>query len=88
MVTGQDHLLISTRLVGDGSVRLTVNRFIKQYSPTCHYCQKIAPAWQTLYEFYYVSICSRIGGLRLLLTPGRRLILYRRLLPSPLTPNR
>ncbi|PYH35989.1 putative disulfide isomerase [Aspergillus neoniger CBS 115656] len=29
--------------------------FVKQYSPSCPHCQKIAPAWQTLYEFYYTS---------------------------------
>ncbi|KKK22120.1 hypothetical protein P175DRAFT_0524885 [Aspergillus ochraceoroseus IBT 24754] len=29
--------------------------FIKQYSPTCPHCQAIAPAWKTLYEFYYTS---------------------------------
>ena len=30
-------------------------RFVKHYSPYCHHCIAIAPAWQTLYEFYYVS---------------------------------
>ncbi|KAL4880834.1 thioredoxin-like protein [Aspergillus karnatakaensis] len=29
--------------------------FIKQYSPSCPHCQKVAPTWQTLYEFYYTS---------------------------------
>lgn len=29
--------------------------FIKQYSPSCPHCNKIAPTWQTLYEFYYTS---------------------------------
>lgn len=29
--------------------------FIKHYSPACPHCRKVAPAWQTLYEFYYVS---------------------------------
>ncbi|KAL8691423.1 MAG: hypothetical protein Q9224_004181 [Gallowayella concinna] len=29
--------------------------FVKHYSPYCHHCQAIAPAWQTLYEFYYTS---------------------------------
>ncbi|RAH86365.1 thioredoxin-like protein [Aspergillus japonicus CBS 114.51] len=29
--------------------------FIKEYSPSCPHCQKIAPTWQTLYEFYYTS---------------------------------
>lgn len=29
--------------------------FVKHYSPSCPHCQKIAPTWQTLYEFYYVS---------------------------------
>ncbi|KAF9893898.1 hypothetical protein FE257_010068 [Aspergillus nanangensis] len=29
--------------------------FIKFYSPSCPHCQAIAPAWQTLYEFYYTS---------------------------------
>lgn len=28
--------------------------FVKHYSPYCHHCKKVAPAWQTLYEFYYV----------------------------------
>ncbi|KAE8151272.1 thioredoxin-like protein [Aspergillus avenaceus] len=29
--------------------------FVKQYSPSCPHCQKIAPTWQTLYEYYYTS---------------------------------
>ncbi|KAA8650571.1 hypothetical protein EYZ11_003548 [Aspergillus tanneri] len=29
--------------------------FIKNFSPACPHCQKIAPAWQTLYELYYTS---------------------------------
>ncbi|KAL8661421.1 MAG: hypothetical protein Q9202_005603 [Teloschistes flavicans] len=29
--------------------------FIKHYSPYCHHCQAIAPAWQTLYEYYSTS---------------------------------
>ncbi|OKL57053.1 hypothetical protein UA08_07618 [Talaromyces atroroseus] len=29
--------------------------FVKHFSPSCPHCQKIAPAWQTLYEFYYTS---------------------------------
>lgn len=29
--------------------------FVKHYSPYCHHCKAIAPAWQTLYEFYYVG---------------------------------
>ncbi|PLN79726.1 thioredoxin-domain-containing protein [Aspergillus taichungensis] len=29
--------------------------FIKFYSPACPHCTKIAPAWQTLYEYYYTS---------------------------------
>ncbi|OJJ46689.1 hypothetical protein ASPZODRAFT_152130 [Penicilliopsis zonata CBS 506.65] len=29
--------------------------FVKHYSPACPHCKKIAPAWQTLYEFYYTS---------------------------------
>lgn len=29
--------------------------FVKHYSPSCPHCTKIAPAWQTLYEFYYTS---------------------------------
>lgn len=29
--------------------------FIKHYSPYCSHCKAIAPAWQTLYEFYYTS---------------------------------
>lgn len=28
---------------------------VKHFSPACPHCRKIAPAWQTLYEFYYVS---------------------------------
>ena len=30
-------------------------RFVKHYSPYCLHCTSIAPTWQTLYEFYYVS---------------------------------
>ena len=49
------HLLVSILLLGDFAlVTLTFSRFIKQYSPSCPHCTKIAPAWQTLYEFYYV----------------------------------
>ena len=29
--------------------------FVKHHSPSCVHCRKIAPAWQTLYEYYYVS---------------------------------
>lgn len=29
--------------------------FVKHFSPSCPHCTKIAPTWQTLYEFYYVS---------------------------------
>lgn len=29
--------------------------FVKHYSPQCPHCIKIAPVWQKLYEFYYVS---------------------------------
>ncbi len=29
--------------------------FVKHYSPYCHHCIAIAPTWQTLYEYYYVS---------------------------------
>ncbi|KAH8691302.1 putative disulfide isomerase [Talaromyces proteolyticus] len=29
--------------------------FVKHFSPSCPHCQHIAPAWQTLYEFYYTS---------------------------------
>lgn len=35
---------------------LTRVRFIKHYSPYCQHCIDIAPTWQTLYEFYYVSL--------------------------------
>ena len=31
------------------------SRFVKYHSPYCHHCRDIAPVWQTLYEFYYVS---------------------------------
>ncbi|KAI9783512.1 MAG: hypothetical protein M1839_003682 [Geoglossum umbratile] len=29
--------------------------FVKMYSPYCGHCKLVAPAWQTLYEFYYTS---------------------------------
>ncbi|KAG9231405.1 hypothetical protein BJ875DRAFT_469651, partial [Amylocarpus encephaloides] len=29
--------------------------FVKHYSPYCPHCIDIAPAWQTLHEFYYTS---------------------------------
>lgn len=29
--------------------------FVKHHSPYCGHCIAIAPAWQTLYEFYYTS---------------------------------
>ncbi|EYE97522.1 putative disulfide isomerase [Aspergillus ruber CBS 135680] len=29
--------------------------FVKHFSPSCPHCTKIAPTWQTLYEFYYAS---------------------------------
>ncbi|KMU91339.1 disulfide-isomerase A6 [Coccidioides immitis H538.4] len=29
--------------------------FVKFYSPYCHFCKAVRPAWQTLYEFYYTS---------------------------------
>lgn len=39
-------------------------RFVKHYSPYCHHCIAIAPTWQTLYEFYYVSrlSCLQLQG--------------------------
>lgn len=40
-----------------------MNRFVKQYSPSCPHCRKIAPAWQTLYEYYYVSFPVNIWRL-------------------------
>lgn len=36
-------------MIGDGYW------FVKHFSPSCPHCQKIAPAWQTLYEYYYTS---------------------------------
>jgi protein disulfide-isomerase len=33
--------------------------FVKHYSPNCFHCRAIAPAWQTLYEFYYVCHGNR-----------------------------
>lgn len=29
--------------------------FVKHYSPSCPHCRRVAPTWQTLYEFYYTS---------------------------------
>lgn len=40
---------------------LTPYRFVKHYSPYCQFCTKIAPVWQTLYEFYYVGSSSRFS---------------------------
>jgi thiol-disulfide isomerase/thioredoxin len=37
--------------------------FVKHYSPYCQHCIAVAPTWQTLYEFYYVSILD-VCGLR------------------------
>jgi hypothetical protein len=31
-------------------------RMIKHYSPACPHCRTAAPIYQTLYEYYYVSI--------------------------------
>ncbi|KFY19345.1 hypothetical protein V491_04485 [Pseudogymnoascus sp. VKM F-3775] len=28
---------------------------VKFYSPSCHHCQAMAPAWQTIYEYYWTS---------------------------------
>ena len=38
-----------------------LSRFVKHFSPYCHHCQDIAPAWQTLYEFYYVGTIETAG---------------------------
>lgn len=32
------------------------SRMIKHYSPSCPHCRTAAPMYQTLYEYYYVSI--------------------------------
>lgn len=31
-------------------------RLIKHYSPACYHCKLVAPYYQTIYEFYYVSL--------------------------------
>ena len=44
-------------LTGDGFEKEVKDGywFVKHFSPYCHHCKDIAPAWQTLYEFYYTS---------------------------------
>ncbi|KAK2759454.1 hypothetical protein FQN54_002932 [Arachnomyces sp. PD_36] len=36
--------------------------FVKHFSPSCPHCMQVAPTWQTLYEFYYVSTPDSTPG--------------------------
>lgn len=80
-------LVLSATPVVSFDRHLTVTRFIKFYSPACPHCTKIAPAWQTLYEYYYVSVKDPFL-VALYLTLSRRPILCPRLPRNRSTPSR
>jgi thiol-disulfide isomerase/thioredoxin len=55
MVTGENQPLLVQPSIAPSSNDL---RMIKHYSPSCPHCKTAAPIYQTLYEYYYVSIHS------------------------------
>lgn len=64
--------------------------FVKHYSPYCWHCKAVAPIWQTLYEFYYVSESSQSSYSMLILTDIETrtslICLKRRLIPQRFSP--